>query len=317
LRNSSTQNKEMYNRKKLKLKIIGLILSVILVVFSYLLEQYEDNYINNQPDLTVNTNTDQPENNYFQMHVIDVGQGDSIFVKCGSKNILIDGGENGKGTIVTEYLEEQNVIKLDMVIATHTHSDHIGGLTYVMNNIETEAFMMSDIPDELVPTSKTYERLLNCISENEIEYVEPKSGTELYFDDVKMEILWDGSLGTNLNNTSVVVRFVYKNTSFISGGDAEKAVEEAIVDMYGYNINSDVLKVNHHGSETSSCQRFVETVSPKYAAMSLGADNSYGFPHQQTLETFRNQGVMYYRTDLQGIVVFISDGNNIGVKTSK
>lgn len=313
----STQNKELYNRKKLKFKIIGLVLSIILVAFSYLLEQYEDNYINTQPDLTVNTNTSQPENNYFQMHVIDVGQGDSIFVKCGSKNILIDGGENGKGTIVAEYLEKLNVTKLDMVIATHPHSDHIGGLSYVMNNIETEAFMMSDTPNELVPTSKIYEKLLNCISENEIQYVEPKSGDVLYFDDVKMEILWDGSQGTDLNNTSVVVRFVYKNTSFISGGDAEKAVEENIIDMYGYKINSDVLKVNHHGSDTSSCQSFVEAVNPTYAVMSLGADNSYGFPHQQTLATFRNRGVTYYRTDLQGSVVFISDGNNIGVKTSK
>lgn len=296
-----------------KTKIFWFIIALIIFIAGNIYYQNNDA---DKPDLKVNTNSVQPQNNYFQMHVIDVGQGDSIFIKCGDKNILIDGGEIGKGPAVTEYLKSQNVDSLDMVIATHPHSDHIGGLPYVMDNIKTHSFMMSDTPDNLIPTSKIYEKLLNCVLDNNIKYTEPKNGRQFKFDDITMEVLWDGSLGTDLNNTSVVLQFVYKNTSFILAGDAEKQAENSITEMYS-NIGCNVLKAGHHGSSTSSSREFIRAVSPDYAVMSVGKDNSYGMPGEQTLNTFRELGVAYYRTDLNGSVVFISDGENIGIKTER
>lgn len=251
------------------------------------------------------------------VHIIDVGQGDSIFIRTKGKSVLIDAGEKESGQSVCDYLSAAGVEKLDLVIGTHPHSDHIGGLATVLERFPTEQILLPDIPENLVPTTATFERLLDAVEQNGVQTALASPGqTYDLGDGVKLTILGPVKDYDSLNNVSVVCRLDSGETSFLFTGDAEKEVETDLLSQ-GANLQADVLKAGHHGSNTSSGKEFLDAVQPKIAAISCGADNKYGHPHKEVMERLSQREIAVYRTDLSGSIVFTTDGQNLSVKTAK
>lgn len=252
----------------------------------------------------------------LQVHYIDVGQGDSILVSCDGENILIDGGDTYAADAILGYLKKQEITKLDYVIATHPHADHIGSLDDVMDEIETESIIMPKIKDSEVPTTKVYERLLDAIDENDVNVIAAKPGDSYDIGSGVMEILAPVDDYDDLNNYSVVSRFVYGETSFLFTGDAEKQAENDILNL-GEDVKADVLKLGHHGSSTSTGESWLDAVDPKICVMSLGEGNDYGHPHEEVLQSMEDYNLDYFRTDLNGNIVIVSDGKNLSVTTDR
>lgn len=237
------------------------------------------------------------------VHFIDVGQGDAIYIKTPSKNILIDAG--GRGDTVVDYLAKLNVNSLDLVIGTHPHEDHIGGLVNVFQNIEVKEV----IDPGIIHTSKTFEDYLTLIDENDIKFTEGRAGMKRQFDDgAILEILSPSSPeSNNLNEVSIVTKLTYGDMSFLFTGDANTNSEEEILSN-GYNVKSTILKVGHHGSSASTSDDFLDAVSPVAAIIMCGTDNSYGHPHEETLEKLSDSDIAIYRTDINGNIIVSTDG---------
>ncbi len=249
----------------------------------------------------------------LRVHFIDVGQGDSILVQSGEQAMLVDGGTNESGEQVVDYLQSQGVKRLDYLVGTHPHEDHIGGLDNVIRSFQIGTVIMP----EAVHTTRTYEDVLDALLEKGLSVTVPVPGTAYELGTASFTILAPGhavmeeaARDGNLNNMSVGLRLVCKDTAFVLCGDAEAPSEEAMVES-GLPLHADVLKLGHHGSSTSSCPSFLEAVSPSIAVISCGRDNSYGHPHQETLEMLDRLGIQIYRTDQQGTVVAESDGSRI------
>lgn len=248
----------------------------------------------------------------LEVHFIDVGNGDSIFIRTPSKDILIDGGERNSKAF--DYLISLGIDELDLVIGTHPHSDHIGGLVKVLENIRVKQLMDPGV----VHTSKTYEDYLTLIYEKDILYTNVKAGVKLSLDnEISLEILHPTHIeGKDLNNVSVVTRLVYNKISFLFTADAEIVSEQEIL-AQGYNVASTILKAGHHGSSTSTGDDFLKAVNPKVVVISCGQDNSYGHPHQETLDKLEALDIDVYRTDELGSIIIETDGKNYIVKTER
>ena len=243
----------------------------------------------------------------------DVGQGDSALISCGGVNVLIDAGENNKGDDVLLKLSELGVEQLDYVIATHAHSDHIGGLDTVINGIEVKNIIISDLPDKMVPNTKTYSDLVDAIIENEVNVIAAKAGEAYDIGEGKLTVLSPTTDEyKDHNEWSVMTRFNFGKTSFLFTGDAEKKVEDDLLDL-GTNLSATLLKAGHHGSDTSSSQRFLDAVNPDFVVVSVGEGNSYGHPHAEALSRFANLGAEVYRTDISGDITAVSDGEKITI----
>lgn len=253
---------------------------------------------------------------YLTVSVIDVGQGDSILIQApNGKTMLIDAGESTAQSAIYSYLKSKNVKTIDVLVATHPHADHIGSMSYIVNNFTVGSIYMP----KATTTTKTYENLLLDIKNKGLSIHTAKAGTNISLDSsLQISIVAPvGSDYSNLNDYSAVIKIVYNNNSFLLAGDASNVSEQEILNS-GVNINVDVLKVGHHGSSTSSSTPFLNAVSPKYAVISVGAGNSYGHPTQDALNRLTACGVKTYRTDKNGSVVFKSDGKSITIscKTS-
>ncbi len=256
---------------------------------------------------------------HLKMHVIDVGQGDSILIQCGDKNVLIDCGENGMGETVLDYLDRAGVTHLDWLVATHPHSDHIGGMDTVLNSdITVDNMMMSRTSKSMTPTTKTYKDLLSAIENKGLKAVQPVPGETYDLDGVTMLVLSPkkNSDYDDLNDYSVVLKFIYKDVSIFTGGDATKKVEKELLKT-DYDLSADIYKVSHHGGKESSYDEFVKAVNAKYSAISAGKDNQYGHPKQETLDRLNEINSQINRTDLDGSIIYETDGTNIAVTTSK
>lgn len=246
-----------------------------------------------------------------EVHFIDVGQGDSILIEADESAMLIDAGENNMGTTVVDYLKNHGVDELDYVIGTHPHSDHIGGLDYVINNMTVDQVMMPDV----VHTTKTYEDVLDAISNKGLTITAPKVGDEYRLGPASFTIIAPGSSDyEDLNDYSIGIKLTYKNSSFLFAGDAGIHSEEEMLTC-GIDLSADILKISHHGSEYSSGAAFLDAVNPEYAVISVGKDNDYGHPHAQTLQALSDRGIKLYRTDEQSNIVFTTDGITISVNS--
>ena len=242
--------------------------------------------------------------------VLNVGNADSILIRSNGEAMLIDGGETATTEYVLEFLEKHEIFKLDYLIATHPHTDHIGGLIGVAEKIEIGQLIMPKVEH----ATRTYEKFIDTLIAKEVKAVVPVVGEKYAIGNAEFVILAPNSdTYKNLNDYSVVIRLVYENTSFLFTGDAESVSENEIIDN-NLTLSSDFLKVGHHGSDTSSKKRFLQEIRPKFAVISTDGGKA---PSDKVLQRLREVGAEVYRTDVNGIVTAISDGNNITISTEK
>ena len=251
--------------------------------------------------------TSKPEGT-LEVHYIDVGQGDATLIKCGSHAMLIDGGNNNKGTTVQLYLKKQGVESLDYVIGTHPDADHIGGLDVIVYKYNCDTVIMPDYEKD----TKTYQELVDVIHDKNMKITYPVVGEQYALGEAKFTIIApnSNSYGGNANDYSVAILLEYGKNRFLFTGDAEEASETEMLSN-GIELSADVYKVAHHGSRSASTQEFINAVRPKYAVISCGEGNSYGHPHAEVLNRLRSMGVEVFRTDEQGSIIASSDGENI------
>lgn len=242
----------------------------------------------------------------MQVHFIDVGQGDAVLVMCGGQAMLIDAGDYTKGTAIQNYLQKQGVKKLDYLILTHPDSDHIGGAPVVITKFEIGKVFLSNYEKD----NKTYQKLIQALDNKRLKYTTPEVGTQFFLGTATVTILAPNGTYDNPNDASIALMIQNGENRFLFTGDAEEAAEQDILEN-GIALSADVYKAGHHGSRTSTSQEFFEAVSPAYAIISCGEDNSYGHPHAETLNTFRMNGVKVYRTDEDGTIIATSDGREI------
>jgi competence protein ComEC len=248
----------------------------------------------------------------LRVYFIDVGQGDSIFIQSADgSTALIDGGyDNG---MALAYLQSiGSATHLNAVIASHPHADHIGGLSEVMETFAVDGVWTSGA----IHTTYAFEHFIDTIDARHIPYHEVTIGDHISAGSLQFDVLYGQTSNSNLNNTSLVLRLVYGNVSFLFTGDAESSVETQLVETNADRLPATILKVGHHGSYTSSSPAFLAAVHPQVAVYSAGGNNSYGHPHQVTLAHLAAVGAIVYGTNVSGTIVVETDGTTYTVRTS-
>lgn len=243
---------------------------------------------------------------------IDVGQGDCEFIELpNGQTVLIDTGESGNEEKISSFIHNKGYSAIDYFIMTHPHADHIGSSAAIIKEFDIKNIYMP----KKSHTSKTFENMLDAVSEKGYSLKTAKAGVSLLKDDsLRMEFLAPVSENYgDLNNYSAVLRIKFKNNAFLFMGDAEKLSENEILNAYPQDLKADVIKIGHHGSSTSSGEEFIKSVSPKFAVISCGRNNSYSHPHSETISLLNKMGINIYRTDESGTITVTSDGDNITV----
>lgn len=254
-------------------------------------------------------NTQQASADKMYVSFFDVGQGNCTLLRCGGKAILVDSGEVGAAQTVINYIKNLGIDELNCVLVTHPHTDHMGAMTKILYEFKIDDLIMPEIPEEIIPTNKTYEKFLTAVSDNAGNVIAAKPGETYSYGEMKLEIFAPLRDYDNLNDMSAVSRISYGDTSVMFTGDATTTVEK---DLLKKNINysATVLNVGHHGSKTSSSEAWLRAVNPKYAVICCGVNNDYGHPHSLITKRLEEFGIEYFETDLLGTIVFESNSKN-------
>ena len=244
----------------------------------------------------------------FQMHFIDVGQALSVLVECDGQYMLYDGGNVADGSLVVSYLDSQGVEQLEYVFCSHAHEDHVGGLAAALAYFPTNHVYAPVTQND----TACFEDFVKYTQQQGLAVEVPAVGTSWALGSATVQLLGPVKSYDDTNDTSLVLRIDYGETSFLLTGDMESDAEKDLLES-GANLDVDVLQVGHHGSETSSSYVFLNAVLPEMGIISVGAGNSYGHPHEAALSRLRDAGVDTYRTDLMGTITISSDGANYTV----
>lgn len=319
----SYNNEKRYNRKKINLNII-IVLALISIVgaVAYLrpssfseasqkIIKYTKNIIEKDEDIIKEKIIEVPEN-ITEVHFFDVGEAESTLVISDGKTMLIDGGTKVCGDDIVDRLNELGIKRIDYLVGTHPHEDHIGGLYKVVNNFEIgEVFLPA-----VSTNTWTFENLLDSLIEKNLEVSSPEVGEVFYVGKCKCEIMLigDGSEDEkmDLNLSSIVIRMEYGDISYLFTADAILTNEES-----REWPETDILKVAHHGSSSSSSDNFLNQLKPKVAIISCGKNNDYGHPKASVLNRLKKYGAEIYRTDINGEIIVRTDGKQIEIKVEK
>ena len=253
-----------------------------------------------------------PEGSSFQVHFIDVGQADAALILCDDMAMLIDGGNSADSDLIYTYLKKHNVKHLDYIVSTHPHEDHVGGLSGALQ-YATVGIAYSPVTSF---STKAFNNFKSALSQQGVTLSVPSVGTRFDLGSATCQILAVNTETADTNNTSIVLRIVYGETSFLFTGDAETPVEQLLVNN-GFELKSTVLKVGHHGSYSSTSYVFLREVMPEYAVIPVGKDNDYGHPHDIVLSRLRDADVTLYRSDMHGDVICTSNGKTVSFQTAK
>lgn len=302
----------MAKRNK-KEKIIYTIISIIAIIIIAVINQSKEiqsviGQVENKNDINANMvmsedgiktiiigdeEKKESEEN-LEVYYIDVGQADSILIVNQNQSMLIDAGNNDDGQDVVKFIKERGISKLDYVIGTHPHEDHIGGLDDVINEIDIDKIYLPKIQTN----TKTYESVLEAIQNKNKSINSLQKGDKITLGEAELEVMTDSILDKeNLNLASNIIKLEFNGISFLFTGDAETENEKTI-----NWENIDILKVGHHGSTTSSSSKFIKQIKPKYAIISVGKDNNYGHPHKEIIKRLENIGSEILRTDEFGTI---------------
>lgn len=283
----------MDKKKKIISSIIGIIVVLLAGYFGI--------------DLTQDSKV--PKDSELMISYMDVGQGDAAYIKVNGNDILIDAGPRSNSKELLEQLKAKNIDNFELVIATHPHEDHIGGMVDVFKEYEVKAFYSPKITH----TTKTYENLVKAVKDEGLKTKELKGGMVIDLGEgAKFEVFTpQKSEYEELNDYSPIMKLSFGATSYLFTGDAEKLAEEEALAKYKTSLDSDVIKFGHHGSSSSSSNAFIEAVSPKYGIISCAKDNKYGHPHRETLDIIKKYNIKTFRTDTDGEIILTSDGKSI------
>ncbi|EPB8178002.1 ComEC/Rec2 family competence protein [Clostridium perfringens] len=283
----------MDKKKKIISSIIGIIVVLLAGYFGI--------------DLTQDSKV--PKDSELMISYIDVGQGDAAYIKVNGNDILIDAGPRSNSKELLEQLKAKSIDDFELVIATHPHEDHIGGMVDVFKEYEVKAFYSPKITH----TTKTYENLVKAVKDEGLKTKELKGGMVIDLGEgAKFEVFTpQKSEYEELNDYSPIMKLSFGDTSYLFTGDAEKLAEEEALAKYKTSLDSDVIKFGHHGSSSSSSNAFIEAVSPKYGIISCAKDNKYGHPHRETLDIIKKYNIKTFRTDTDGEIILTSDGKSI------
>lgn len=287
-----------------------LIVFLILVISYFFYNNFTPNTENF--GTSVNKGSDTTSSS-LTVSFVDVGQADCTLIENDGKYALIDAGNNEDGPLLVKYFESLGIKEFECVFATHAHEDHIGGMDDIINNFKIKNFYMPDA----ITTTKTFEDVLTALENNKVTFKTPTTGETFKLQaevPATFTVLSVNSDESNLNDTSIVLKLKYNTTTFLFMGDASSKIENTILDK---SIQSDVLKVGHHGSKTSTSNRFLEKVNPKYAVISVGEGNSYSHPNIETLNRLAKKDVKVYRTDELGTIIAKSNGTIINFENIK
>ena len=247
------------------------------------------------------------DQNNFSAHFINVGQGDCTLLKCKDDVVLIDCGEAEANKAVEDYLDARAIKEIDYFVITHMHSDHMGGASEIFEDYTVKNVIMTKLTEQNTPTTDIYKNLLLSIKDSGAKVYSAQPGDEYKLDNFSFTVLSPSKNYTELNNTSVVVRAVYGKTSYIFMGDAEMYAEKDILGS-DLELDSDVIKIGHHGSKTSTSESLLDAVTPQIAVISCGLNNSFHHPHDVTIENLTKRNIDIYRTDTFGNIIISSDG---------
>lgn len=300
----------MAKGKKINKKLVYTIIVIVFALISFFgLDNFDKFFEEEYPWESSQT----AETDMINVHYIDVGQGDCTLIVCGDKTMLIDAGENGHEQQVINYLNSVGIKKLDYIVATHQHSDHIGGIPEVLENFVADNIIMPRLTEAQTPTNSTYTAFLKAIQNSQIKVIASKVGSEYALGGAKFEILGPVTNDAeDINSMSVVVKVTYGENTFLFTGDAETDEEKEVVET-GAILDCDVLHAGHHGSYTSSSKDFLNAVTPEICIISCGADNDYGHPHDTALKRIKKHTEEIYRTDICGSIIITGDGSTLSV----
>lgn len=283
--------------KKQTKKLIGIIIAIIFAFFAY----EAKNVITENVDVSEFAKGDA-----IYVHFIDVGQGSSTLIQQGTNGILIDAGEKDYGQVVVDYLKDVGITSLEYVVASHPHSDHIGGLDDVIYAFPTYEVIMPDLEEFNTPTTRVYEDLLTAVFEKDIDakLIFDEGYHFILNDDIKVHAIAPVEQDDNLNNMSIICNVEVFETTFAVLADAEKSELRSIYNETIYDLSADVIALGHHGSSTSIYKPYLDAVNADVAVISCGKGNSYGHPHKETLDYINANAMTSLRTDEIGDIVF-------------